>query len=159
MNTVRLKVNGVSHAVEIPADMPLLWALREKLNLLGAKYGCGIGVCGSCTVLLDGEPVRSCVLPAAGLEGREILTLEGLSRNGDHPVQRAWIDEDVAQCGYCQGGQILATAALLRQHPEPDDAAIDAALSGHLCRCGTYPRIRKAVRRAAKYAAERGEDS
>jgi isoquinoline 1-oxidoreductase alpha subunit len=159
MDTVKLKINGSSHSLEIPADMPLLWVLRDKLNLLGAKYSCGIGICGSCTVLLDGEPVRSCVLPAAGLEGSAITTIEGLSAAGDHPVQKAWIDEDVAQCGYCQAGQILATAALLQSNPNPDDAAIDDALSGHLCRCGTYPRIRKAVKRAARYANREGEDS
>jgi len=157
MSQVTLKINGASHTVDVPADMPLLWALREKLNLLGTKYSCGIGICGSCTVLVDGVPMQSCMMPADSVAGNEITTIEGLSLNGDHPVQQAWNDDDVAQCGYCQGGQILAAAALLKRNPNPSDEDIDGAMSGHLCRCGTYPRIRKAIKRAAQNVAARGE--
>jgi isoquinoline 1-oxidoreductase alpha subunit len=143
MPQITLKINGT-------------WALRDKLNLTGTKYGCGIGECGTCTVLVDGIPVRSCLRTAARLDGREITTIEGLSEDMSHPVQRAWHEEDVPQCGYCQGGQILAAAALLEKNPDPDDAAIDKAMSGNLCRCGTYVRIRKAIKLAAKYAADEG---
>jgi isoquinoline 1-oxidoreductase alpha subunit len=159
MNKISLNINGESHSLDIPDGVPLLWALRDHLNLVGTKYGCGIGLCGSCTVLIDGEPVQSCLLPAAGLEGQKITTIEGLSANGEHPVQRAWNEEDVAQCGYCQGGQVLATVALLKRNPSPDDAAIDQALAGNLCRCGTYPRIRKAVKRAAGYLSDEGGET
>ncbi len=158
MSQVTLKVNGTEHALDVHPSMPLLWALRDKLNITGTKYSCGIGVRGACTVLVDGEPVRSCVLPAASMDGREITTIEGLSDDASHPVQKAWNDEDVPQCGYCQGGQILAAAALLETNPNPDDADIDRAMSGNLCRCGTYIRIRKAIKRAARYAAEEGGD-
>jgi isoquinoline 1-oxidoreductase alpha subunit len=154
-----LKINGTEHSLDVPADVPLLWALRDNLNLVGTKYGCGIGQCGTCTVLVDGEPVRSCVLPAVAMAGREITTIEGLSPDGCHPVQKAWCDEDVPQCGFCQGGQILAAAALLKKNPDPDDAAIDKAMAGNLCRCGTYFRIRKAIKLAAGYAAEAGGES
>jgi isoquinoline 1-oxidoreductase alpha subunit len=156
MPQITLRINGTEHTLEVSPDMPLLWALRDKLNLTGTKYSCGDGVCGTCTVLVDGEPVRSCRRPAARMAGREITTIEGLSPDGSHPVQRAWNDEDVPQCGYCQGGQVLAAAALLEGNPNPDDAAIDEAMSGNLCRCGTYVRIRKAIKRAAKYAADEG---
>ena len=139
--------------------MPLLWALRDKLDLLGTKYSCGIGTCGTCTVLVNGIPMRSCVVPAASLAGNAITTIEGLDPAGRHPLQRAWNEEDVPQCGYCQGGQILTAAALLARNPKPDDAAIDAAMSGVLCRCGTYHRIRKAIKRAATYAAGEGGDA
>jgi len=147
-------INGTSHALDIPDDMPLLWALRDRLNLVGTKYGCGIGLCGSCTVLVDGAPVQSCAIRASALQGREITTIEGLSPNGGHPVQRAWNEEDVPQCGYCQAGQVLAATALLAGNPRPSDAEIDQAMAGILCRCGTYTRIRKAIKRAATYLAQ-----
>ena len=156
MARVTLKINGERREMDVAEDMPLLWALRDKLDLVGTKFGCGIGLCGSCMVLLDGEPVQSCLVPAAEMQGREITTIEGLDPAGAHPVQRAWNDADVAQCGYCQGGQILSAVALLADNPNPDDADIDRAMSGNLCRCGTYPRIRKAIKLAARYASEKG---
>ena len=156
MSKVTLKINGATHTVDAPSDMPLLWVLREKLNLIGTKYSCGIGVCGTCTVLANGIPMRSCVMPAVGMAGTEITTIEGLHPAGDHPVQKAWNDEDVPQCGYCQGGQILTASALLKRNPNPSDQDIDAAMSGVICRCGTYPRIRKAIKRAAEYSAKEG---
>lgn len=149
MNQVKLSINGQIHSLDLPPDMPLLWALRDKLDMTGTKYGCGIGICGSCTVLVDGRPAQSCRLPAAKLEGKEIVTIEGLAPNGDHPVQRAWDEEDVPQCGYCQGGQVLTAAALLERNPNPGNEDIDQAMSNVLCRCGTYFRIRKAIKRAA----------
>jgi isoquinoline 1-oxidoreductase alpha subunit len=149
----KLMVNGREHKIETEADMPLLWALRDLLGLTGTKYGCGIALCGACTVLADGEPLRSCTTPVSAVSGRRITTIEGLSAQGNHPVQRAWIEEQVPQCGYCQSGQILAAVALLEQKAHPSDADIDAAMSGVLCRCGTYPRIRRAVRRAATLSA------
>ena len=151
MTRLTLKINGASHSLEVPDDIPLLWALRDKLNLVGTKYGCGIGACGSCTVLVNGSPVQSCRIKASSMEGKEITTIEGLSPDGSHPVQRAWHDEDVPQCGYCQAGQVMAATALLARIPKPTDADIDAAMSEILCRCGTYPRIRKAIKRAADY--------
>jgi len=157
MSQVNLIVNGASHALDVPPDMPLLWVLRDKLNLLGTKYSCGIGICGSCTVLVNGVPMRSCMMPVRSMAGSEITTIEGLSPDGSHPVQEAWKAEDVAQCGYCQGGQILAATALLERTPNPSDEDINGAMSGHLCRCGTYPRIRKAIKRAAQNMAEKGE--
>jgi aerobic-type carbon monoxide dehydrogenase small subunit (CoxS/CutS family) len=156
MPNITLTINGTDHTLDISADTPLLWALRDKLDMTGTKYSCGIGTCGTCTVLVDGMPMRSCVMPAVSMAGRNIVTIEGLSEDAGHPVQRAWNDEDVPQCGYCQGGQVLAAVALLETDPNPDDAAIDAAMSGNLCRCGTYVRIRKAIKRAAKYVAEEG---
>jgi isoquinoline 1-oxidoreductase alpha subunit len=150
MSAVTLKINGESHAVDVPPDMPLLWALRDKLDLVGTKYSCGIGVCGSCTVLVNGLPMRSCMMPAASVTGAEIMTIEGLDPEGMHPVQVAWNEEDVPQCGYCQAGQVLTAAALLERNPNPTDEDIDAAMAGVLCRCGTYPRIRKAIKRAAE---------
>jgi isoquinoline 1-oxidoreductase alpha subunit len=146
---MKLKVNGREHEVTAPSDMPLLWVLRDLMGLTGTKYGCGMAQCGACTVHLDGEAVRSCVLPVGAVGGRAVTTIEGLSEKGTHPVQRAWIETDVVQCGYCQPGQIMAAAALLKVRSSPSDAEIDAALSGNLCRCGTYQRIRAAVRRAA----------
>ncbi len=156
MSQFTLKINGQDHEVDLPSDVPLLWALRDILNLTGTKYSCGIGTCGTCTVLVDGVPMRSCVMPAAGFAGKAITTIEGLDPTSEHPVQRAWNDEDVPQCGYCQGGQVLAASALLARNPNPSDDDIDAAMAGVLCRCGTYHRIRKAIKRAAKYIADEG---
>jgi aerobic-type carbon monoxide dehydrogenase small subunit (CoxS/CutS family) len=152
---VRLSVNGEERELEVLADMPLLWALRDVLGLTGTKYGCGVGQCGACTVLLDGAPVRSCLVSVGAVRGA-VTTIEGLSVAGDHPVQRAWLAEQVPQCGYCQSGQILAAVALLARRARPTDADIDAALAGNLCRCGTYPRIRRAIHRAAVEADIRG---
>jgi aerobic-type carbon monoxide dehydrogenase small subunit (CoxS/CutS family) len=149
MPTFVLNVNGRRRRVSLPADTPLLWALRDALGLTGTKYGCGAGFCGVCTVHLAGTAVRSCTIPVGQAAGKPITTIEGLSPDGSHPVQRAWIAEDVAQCGYCQAGQVMVAAALLRTTPRPTDAQIDDALSGNLCRCGTYQRIRAAVHRAA----------
>jgi aerobic-type carbon monoxide dehydrogenase small subunit (CoxS/CutS family) len=146
---MELIVNRERRTVESAGDTPLLWVLRDELGLLGTKFGCGRGLCGSCTVHLDGEPVRSCLLPLAGAAGRQVTTIEGLAGGELHACQRAWIEEDVPQCGYCQAGQIMSAAALLARNPHPDDAAIDAAMRANLCRCGTYVRIRRAVRRAA----------
>ena len=150
MSAVTLQINGQSYTIDVSPDMPLLWALRDKLDLVGTKYSCGIGVCGSCTVLVNGLPMRSCTMPAASVAGAEITTIEGLDPEGMHPVQVAWNEEDAPQCGYCQAGQVLTAAALLERNPNPTDEDIDAAMAGVLCRCGTYPRIRKAIRRAAK---------
>jgi len=149
MPRLTLKINGTSHELDVAPDLPLLWALRDELDMTGTKYSCGIGQCGTCTVLVDGNPVRSCVVPATAMAGQEIITIEGLSSDGSHPVQKAWVEEDVPQCGYCQGGQILAAAALLEKNPNPDDEAINQAMAGNLCRCGTYVRIRKAIKRVA----------
>lgn len=159
MSKVTLNINGEDHALDVTPDMPLLWALRDILNFTGTKYSCGIGTCGTCTVLVNGMPMRSCVMPAASAAGAAITTIEGLDPEGNHPVQRAWHDEDVPQCGYCQGGQILTAAALLARNPDPDDEAINNAMSGVLCRCGTYTRIRKAIKRAARYVAAPGGES
>ena len=150
---MKLTVNGQEHEVDAPADMPLLWVLRDLIGLTGTKFGCGMAQCGACTVHVDGVAMRSCITPAAALAGKKITTIEGISKDGDHPVQRAWIEADVVQCGYCQSGQIMAAVALLKQKPQPTDADIDAAMSGNLCRCGTYQRIRTAVHRAAELNA------
>jgi aerobic-type carbon monoxide dehydrogenase small subunit (CoxS/CutS family) len=147
--SIKLTVNGRAVAVDAPGDMPLLWVLRDILNLKGTKYGCGMSVCGMCTVHVDGEATRSCVTPVASVEGKKITTIEGLSTDGSHPLQKAWIDLDVPQCGYCQAGQIMSAAALLARTPKPSAAQIDAAMDGNLCRCGTYLRIRAAIRKAA----------
>jgi aerobic-type carbon monoxide dehydrogenase small subunit (CoxS/CutS family) len=145
-----LMVNGSKHEVDVSEDTPLLWVLRDHLGLTGAKYSCGIGQCGACTVHLDGKPVRSCLTPLSAVKQGRITTVEGLASGSElHVVQKAWLAEDVAQCGYCQTGQIMAAAALLAQDPAPDDAAIDRAMSGNICRCGTYQRIRKAIHTAA----------
>jgi isoquinoline 1-oxidoreductase alpha subunit len=149
MITINLVVNGREQEVDVSPDTPLLWVLRDSLGLTGTKYGCGQGVCGACTVHLDGQAVRSCTLPVSQVAGREITTIEGLSASGDHPVQQAWLAENVSQCGYCQPGQIMAAAALLVENPHPTDDDIDAFMSGNLCRCGTYQRIRRAIHRAA----------
>lgn len=150
MSPIDLHVNGRTRSVDLPEDTPLLWALRDGLDLTGTKYGCGIGLCGVCTVWVGGRATRACLTPIGGLGDVEIVTIEGLSESGDHPVQRAWIEADVAQCGYCQPGQILTVAALLESDPDPSVGAIEAALSGILCRCGTYGRIRRAVGRAVE---------
>lgn len=154
MDRLRLKVNGENREVRAPGDTPLLWVLREQLGLTGPKYGCGIGACGACTSLVDGKAARPCTTSLADATDHDITTVEGLSQHGDHPVQRAWIDLDVAQCGYCQPGQIMSTVALLATNPDPDDDAIDRALRDNVCRCGTYSRIRAAVRLAARYTRE-----
>ncbi len=145
----KLHVNGVTHAVHVDPDMPLLWVIRDFLGLTGTKYGCGQSLCGACTVHLDGNPMRSCVTPVAAAAGRQITTIEGLSGERLNRLQQAWVDCDVPQCGYCQAGQLMSAAALLRDHPKPTDAQIDEAMSGNLCRCGTYVRIRRAIRKAA----------
>lgn len=152
MAPTRITVNGTAHTVDVDPRTPLLWVLRDVLALTGTKYGCGIGLCGACTVHVDDQPARSCQTPVGAVAQRQIVTIEGLSANRTHPVQQAWIAEDVPQCGYCQSGQIMAAAALLAAVPHPDDAQIDAAMRGNLCRCGTYPRIRRAIKRAAQSA-------
>ncbi len=144
----QIKVNGKQHTVDVDSDTPLLWVLRDNLGLTGTKFGCGISMCGACTVHLNGNAARSCVTPISSVGGAEVVTIEGLSPNGSHKVQQAWIAEDVPQCGYCQSGMIMAAAALLAHTPKPTDAQIDAAIS-NICRCGTYQRIRKAIHRAA----------
>ena len=147
---MKLEINGKVTEVDAPADMPLLWALRDVVGLVGTKFGCGMAQCGACTVHLDGKPVRACVIPLSSVGNRKVTTIEGISKDGSHPVQRAWAEADVVQCGYCQSGQIMTTVALLAAKPDPTDAEIDAALSGNICRCGTYVRIREAVHLAAK---------
>ena len=146
---MKLRINGTEHALEVDPEMPLLWALRDLLGLTGTKYGCGEALCGACTVHLDGHPVRACVTPVRRADGRDVTTIEGLSPDGKHPVQQAWLALRVPQCGFCQAGQIMTASALLAAKPKPTDEEIDAALAGNLCRCGTYPRIRAAVRKAA----------
>jgi isoquinoline 1-oxidoreductase subunit alpha len=153
---MRLTVNGVAHDVDAPPDMPLLWVLRDLLGMTGTKYGCGIAMCGACTVHVDGEAKRSCATAVSSVEGKEVTTIEGLSEDAGHPVQRAWAELDVVQCGYCQSGQIMAAAALLATDPDPDDAAIDEAMNGLICRCGTYERIRAAMHRAAELGGRAG---
>lgn len=150
MPTFNLKINGKLHTVDADSDTPLLWVLRDHVNLVGAKYGCGIAQCGSCMVHVDGVATKSCITPAAQLQGVDITTIEGLSESGDHPVQKAWLEHDVPQCGYCQTGQIMSAAALLKKNPNPTDKDIDFAMDGNLCRCGTYVRIKQAIKTASK---------
>jgi isoquinoline 1-oxidoreductase alpha subunit len=151
---MKLRVNGTEHEVAAPPDMPLLWVLRDLLGLTGTKYGCGIAQCGACLVHVDGRPRKSCMTTASFAEGKSVTTIEGLSKDGGHAVQRAWAELDVVQCGYCQSGQIMAAASLIAANPRPTDADIDTALEGQICRCGTYPRIRAAVHRAAELTRE-----
>ncbi len=146
---VTFTVNGSTRTVDVPADMPLLWVLRDVLDLKGTKYGCGIGQCGACTVHLNGTPVRSCQLPTSAVQGAKLTTIEGLSPDGSHPLQKAWKELDVPQCGYCQAGQLMTAAALLATTPKPTDAQIDTAMNGNLCRCATYARIREGIHKAA----------
>ena len=146
---ITFTLNGKSETVNVSPDMPLLWVLRDVLNKTGTKFGCGMALCGACTVHLNGEAIRSCVTPVSNVAGKRVTTIEGLSADASHPVQRAWIEEDVPQCGYCQSGQIMSAVALLAKKPHPTDAEIDEAMSGNICRCGTYQRIRKAIHRAA----------
>jgi isoquinoline 1-oxidoreductase subunit alpha len=150
---IALRVNDREVSVDVDPDMPLLWVLRDTLGLTGTKYGCGAALCGACTVLIAGEPVRSCVTPVSAVGARKVTTIEGLSSGRSHPLQRAWIELDVPQCGYCQSGQLMSAAALLAHNPQPSDAEIDAAMAGNVCRCGTYQRIRAAIHRAAVLAA------
>lgn len=149
MPEIALSINGTDKKVEVAPDTPLLWVIRDTLQMTGTKFGCGAGLCGACTVHLDGEAIRSCLTPVSKAAGKKITTIEGLSLNGPHPLQQAWIAEEVAQCGYCQPGQIMTAAALLAKTPQPTDEQIIGAMTGNLCRCGTYARIRKAIHRAA----------
>lgn len=153
---VKLTINGQSRDVDVAGDTPLLWVLRDTLGLTGTKYGCGRALCGACTVHVEGEPTRACSTPVEAVAGKSITTIEGLSSDGSHPVQQAWMEIDVPQCGYCQSGQIMSAVALLARNPKPTDADIDAAMSGNLCRCGTYSRIRKAIHRAAELTGKEG---
>jgi len=153
---MRLIVNGTTHEVDAPPAMPLLWVLRDLLDLTGTKYGCGQALCGACTVLVEGAPIRSCTTPASAVTGRSITTIEGLAQDGrDHAVQQAWLEVNVPQCGYCQAGQLMSAAALIDRNPRPSDADIDSAMAGNICRCGTYPRIRQAIKRAAEIKSGR----
>ena len=154
--TVTFKVNGKPRSVDVAPDMPLLWVLRDVLELKGTKFGCGAAQCGACTVHLGGAPTRSCVLPVSAVQGAEVTTVEGLSPDGTHALQRAWEELDVPQCGYCQAGQLMSAAALLAKNPAPSDADIDAAMNGNVCRCATYARIRQAIHRAAALKGEAG---
>jgi isoquinoline 1-oxidoreductase subunit alpha len=153
---IKLTVNGRSQDVDVAGDTPLLWVLRDTLGLTGTKYGCGKALCGACTVHIDGAPTRSCVTPVQSADGKSVTTIEGLSGDRSHPVQQAWIEIDVPQCGYCQSGQIMSAAALLANNPAPSDADIDTAMAGNICRCGTYPRIRKAIHRAVQLKGKEG---
>ena len=150
MANLTLNINGEKKQVDVDPNTPLLWVLREDLDLVGTKYGCGMSQCGACTVHLNGAAVRSCVFPVSAVANQPITTIEGLSDDGDHPVQKAWLEEDVAQCGYCQPGQIMSAAALLNNNPNPTDEDIDLAMSGNICRCATYVRIKKAIKKASK---------
>lgn len=152
MPTYTLNINGKERQVDVAEDTPLLWVLRDHLKMPGTKFGCGVSQCGACTVHYNGNAARSCTLPVSAVRDAEITTIEGLSENGDHPVQKAWLEEDVAQCGYCQGGQIMSAAALLNRNPNPTDEEIESAMNGNICRCGTYVRIKRAIKTAAKNA-------
>lgn len=154
---ISFKVNGKRYELDVPVDMPLLWVIRENLGLTGTKYGCGKALCGACTVHVNGNAVRSCVTPVSSVMGKDVITIEGLSSDSTHPVQRAWTAEDVPQCGYCHSGQIMSAVALLTANPEPTDEDIDQAMSANICRCGTYQRIRKAIHRAAGMMAQGGQ--
>lgn len=149
MATFNLNINGKKQQVEADPTTPMLWVLRDQLDLVGTKYGCGIAQCGACTIHLDGVAMRACQIPVSKVGDQSITTIEGLSENGDHPVQKAWVEHDVPQCGYCQAGQIMSAAALLKDNPNPSDADIDQAMNGNICRCGTYTRIKKAIKTAA----------
>jgi isoquinoline 1-oxidoreductase alpha subunit len=149
MASINLNVNGKKLVVEIDPQTPILWVLREHLNLVGTKYGCGIAACGACTIHLDGAAVRSCMLPVSAAENKSITTIEGLAEHGDHPVQKAWLEHDVPQCGYCQSGQIMSAVALLKKNPKPSDEEIETAMNGNICRCGTYLRIKAAIKTAS----------
>lgn len=155
MASVKLKINDKSYTVDVDPKMPLLWAIRDVVGLTGTKYGCGIAQCGACTVHLEGVPVRSCSIPVTAASNKNITTIEGLSTDNSHPVQLAWIQEQVPQCGYCQSGQIMAATALLKKKPSPTDHDIDTAMQGHICRCGTYPRIRKAIKTASQLMTQK----
>ena len=150
MATFKLTINGQNQTVDVDPTTPMLWVLRDHLELVGTKYGCGIAQCGACTIHLDGSAVRSCLLPVSAVEGAEITTIEGISENGDHPVQKAWLEHDVPQCGYCQAGQIMTAVALLKDNPKPTDEEIENGMNGNICRCGTYTRIKAAVKTASK---------
>jgi len=156
---VTFTLNGKSQTVDVSPDMPLLWVLRDTLNMTGTKFGCGMALCGACTVHINGEMTRSCITPVSAVAGKKVTTIEGLSADGSHPVQQAWIAEDVPQCGYCQSGQIMSAVALLAKKPHPTDADIDDFMSGNICRCGTYQRIRKAIHRAAGAPASKAKSA
>jgi isoquinoline 1-oxidoreductase subunit alpha len=156
---ISFTLNGNAQTVDVSPDMPLLWVLRDTLNMTGTKFGCGMALCGACTVHINGEATRSCITPVSSIAGKTITTIEGLSPDGNHPLQQAWIEEDVPQCGYCQSGQIMSAAALLSKKPSPTDADIDDAMSGNICRCGTYIRIRKAIHRAAAMHADKAKSA
>jgi aerobic-type carbon monoxide dehydrogenase small subunit (CoxS/CutS family) len=155
---IQFALNGKQTSVEVPPQMPLLWVLRDTLGMTGTKFGCGMSLCGACTVHVGGQPTRACVTPVANVEGKQVTTIEGLSEERTHPVQRAWVDLDVPQCGYCQSGQIMTAAALLAKKPVPTDADIDEAMRGNLCRCGTYQGIRAAVHRASEILNRKGDN-
>jgi isoquinoline 1-oxidoreductase alpha subunit len=152
---ITFMLNGKAQTADVSPDMPLLWVLRDTLNMTGTKFGCGMALCGACTVHINGEATRSCITPISSVSGKKVVTIEGLSADGSHPVQVAWIEEDVPQCGYCQSGQIMSAVALLAKKPKPTDADIDDFMSGNICRCGTYQRIRKAIHRAASSATQK----
>jgi len=155
MASIVLKINNKAHTIEVDPRMPLLWAIRDIVGLTGTKYGCGIAQCGACTVHLNGTPIRSCSMPVSAAANKEITTIEGISEDNSHPVQQAWIAEQVPQCGYCQSGQIMAAVSLLKKVPSPTDKDIDSAMQGHICRCGTYPRIRKAIKTASQMMTQK----